>query len=141
MDSADKITQVNTRLMQPATPAAPVAKARNVEEAGKGDMQAVQAEQRGSVQQAAAQLQQLVRDKLQDVSREEVEQAADEISSFVQNIQRNLNFSVHDDTGKPVIKVTDRETDEVIRQIPTEEVLQLQRFINDASGVLFKAKV
>jgi flagellar protein FlaG len=130
MDSADKMTQVNARSMQPAAPATPAAKLRAVDETGKDEKQAGE---RQSVQQTVEQLKQL--------SREEVEQAADDISSFVQNIQRNLNFSVHDDTGKPVIKVTDRETDEVIRQIPTEEVLQLQKFITDASGILFKAKV
>ncbi len=130
MDTADKMTQVNARSMQPATPVSKVAKFRAVEETGKDEKRT---DKRESVQQAA--------EKLKQMSHEELAQTASEISDFVQNIQRNLNFSVHDDTGKPVIKVTDKETNEVIRQIPTEEVLQLQKFISDASGILFKAKV
>jgi flagellar protein FlaG len=130
MDSAEKMSQLNARALQPAVASAPISKLHVADESGKG---VKQPDERESVQQAAEQLQQL--------SREEVKQAADDISSFVQNIQRNLNFSVHDETGKPIIKVTDTETDEMIRQIPTEEVLQLQKYIHDAAGILFKAKV
>jgi flagellar protein FlaG len=130
MDSADKMTQITARSMQPATPATEVAKLRTVEDNRDGEKQV---EERSSVQQVAEQAKEL--------SRDEVEQASSDISDFVQNIQRNLSFTVHDDTGKPIIKVTDSETDEVIRQIPTEEVLKLHQYIHDASGILFKAKV
>jgi flagellar protein FlaG len=130
MDTADKMTQLTARSMQPAVPSTAVAKLQSVE--GKGE-EAKQTEERKSAQQVAEQL--------KEISRDEVEQASSEISDFVQNIQRNLSFTVHVDTGKPIIKVTDSETDEVIRQIPTEEVLKLHQYIHDASGILFKAKV
>lgn len=39
--------------------------------------------------------------------------------------QRSLRFKVHDDTGQMVVSLVDSKSDEVIRQIPTEEALKL----------------
>lgn len=64
-----------------------------------------------------------------------------------QAIQRSLRFKVDDTTGRNVISVVDRQTNETIRQIPPEELLTLSRRlkeINEArdssSGVLIKAE-
>ena len=42
-----------------------------------------------------------------------------------------MNFSVDDDSGKQVVKVTDSDSGDIIRQIPTEEVLSLSRRIKE----------
>ena len=39
--------------------------------------------------------------------------------------------------GDTIIKVVDRETDEVIRQIPSEEVVRLRQRLEEVAGVLF----
>lgn len=64
-----------------------------------------------------------------DVTREEVVDAVSNISDFIQNISRDLQFQVDDVTGATVVTVTDSETDEVIRQIPSEEVVAISRYI------------
>ena len=56
---------------------------------------------------------------------EQVSQAVAQMNEFVQNEQRDLRFSVHEATGSTVVKVTDRSSGELIRQIPNEEFLQL----------------
>ena len=129
MDGADKVTIAHARSMQPAIPATAVTKPRSEAEAVKNEKQTDIGE---PVEQTG---------EPQRLSREEIEQTVSEVSDFVQNIQRNLLFSVDDDSGETIIKVTDRETDDVIRQIPSEEVVQLQQYLKDASGILFKAKV
>lgn len=48
--------------------------------------------------------------------------------------QSSLHFSVDDASGRMVIKVTDTETNEVIRQIPPEQVLDLMHSFTDGSG-------
>lgn len=53
--------------------------------------------------------------------------AVSQINDHVQNLQRNLQFTVDDLTGKDIVTVIDRESEEVIRQIPSEEALQLAR--------------
>ena len=56
--------------------------------------------------------------------------AVDHLNSNVQNLNRNLSFSVDQDSGKVLVKVVDADTHEVIRQIPSEEALQLARDID-----------
>lgn len=59
------------------------------------------------------------------VSVEQVTEAAEELNRYVQGEQRDLNFQVHEDTGKVVVRVVDRSSGELIRQIPNEVVLEL----------------
>lgn len=77
-----------------------------------------------------------------------VESAVGEVSEFVQSQNRNLNFSYNQDSNQSVVKVTDSETGELIRQIPSEEVLRLSERIKDLQsdvgatvGVLFNKEV
>jgi uncharacterized FlaG/YvyC family protein len=70
--------------------------------------------------------------------------AVSQINDHVQNLQRNLQFTVDDITGKNIVTVVDSETDKVIRQIPSEEVLEVARRItmNSEEAVqLFSTKV
>ncbi len=72
----------------------------------------------------------------------ELGQAVDELNGFVQSVQRQLQFRVDDTTGRTVVKVIDRETDEVIRQIPPEEVLRLAQYLREGDeGLMFRAQV
>jgi flagellar protein FlaG len=50
---------------------------------------------------------------------------------------RNLHFSVDRDTGITVVQIRDRKTNEMIRQIPSEEALRLARSLESTGAVLF----
>ncbi|NOX08537.1 MAG: flagellar protein FlaG [Gammaproteobacteria bacterium] len=63
--------------------------------------------------------------------KKQLSQAVSDLNDFVQNIQRNVYFSVDDDTGRTIVRVVDRETDELIRQIPSEEVLNIARSLEE----------
>ncbi len=67
-----------------------------------------------------------------EVSQEKLEDAVSNLKEFVQNMQRDMDFSVDDKTGRFVVKVIDSQTKELIRQIPSEEVLAISRHIADA---------
>jgi flagellar protein FlaG len=54
-----------------------------------------------------------------------VEQAVKQINSYLTDSQRALNFQIHEASGRTIVRVVNPETDEVIRQIPSEEVLNL----------------
>lgn len=72
----------------------------------------------------------------------EVESAVAKLNDHVQNTSRTLNFQVDDESGKTVIKVYDRESEKLIRQIPNEMVLELARRLNEEEpSLLFKAQV
>ena len=59
------------------------------------------------------------------------DEAVRHLDDYVQNHERDLRFNVDDATGRTIIKVIDPETDEVIRQIPQEEVMELARFLKE----------
>jgi flagellar protein FlaG len=64
-------------------------------------------------------------------AEEDISNAVKHLNDYMQNLQRELQFSVDDQTGRTVIKVLDSETDTVIRQIPPEEILDLARKLKD----------
>lgn len=82
----------------------------------------------------------------EDDNQAKISQAVAEINEFVQNIQRSVHFSVDDESGKTVIRVVDRETNELIRQIPTEEVLNIARSLeeqitaNKSEGIILRVQ-
>ncbi len=59
--------------------------------------------------------------------RAELNEAVTRLNDYVQSIQRDLSFEFDESSGKTVITVLDRKTQEVIRQIPDEVALRLAR--------------
>ena len=51
-----------------------------------------------------------------------------------------LNFSVHAATGRIKVSVTDKETGEVIREIPSEQVLNLMAKLDEMMGIILDEK-
>jgi flagellar protein FlaG len=72
--------------------------------------------------------------------RLDLSNALADLQSRVQNVQRDLNFSVDDSTGDVVVKVVDRESGKVVRQFPSEEVLKLAEQLEDIQSLMFEAK-
>lgn len=52
-----------------------------------------------------------------------------------------LEFSIHKKTGETVVKVIDKDTGKLIRQIPPQEMLDLADKLEDMMGILFDKKV
>jgi len=67
-----------------------------------------------------------------EVSQEQFEEAVSQLKEYVQDLQRDIDFSVDDKTGRFVVKVIDSQTKELIRQIPSEEMLAISRHIADS---------
>ena len=63
-----------------------------------------------------------------------VERAAERLNEALQTFNRELAISVHDD-GKLVVRVTDRGTGDVIRQIPPEQVLKVEENLDKIVGL------
>lgn len=71
----------------------------------------------------------------------DLDEAVSRIQDYVQNLQRELQFTVDHDSGRTVITVIDAETDKIIRQIPPEEIIALSEYIQSApEGVLLKVQ-
>ncbi len=61
----------------------------------------------------------------------------EELNAKLQQMQRGLRFSVDDSSGRIVIKVIDLDTEEVIRQIPSEEMLSIMQQVGDSQSMIF----
>ena len=66
--------------------------------------------------------------------------AVSQIRDFVHMVRRELQFSVDENTGRTVVTVRDAQTEEVIRQIPAEEVLNIAARLEEVNGVLFRGR-
>ncbi len=83
-----------------------------------------------------------------EVSKDEVKNQIEELQQFNQNINRSLKFEVDDELGVTIVRVIDKDTDELIRQFPPEELINLSRRLKELhaqgsenSGVLLQEKV
>ena len=74
-------------------------------------------------------------------TKDRLENSVQRLNELVSSVQRDLQFSIDQQSGKTVITVLDSSTEEIIRQIPSEEVLTLARNIESLKGVLFSAEV
>ena len=87
---------------------------------------------------AVQQRQEIAVGNTQQANKDRLDEVVAVLNDFVQQIQRDLNFSVDEDSGRTVVKVLDTETKEVIRQIPSQEVLDRIHHLQDVQGLLFK---
>lgn len=72
----------------------------------------------------------------EEPSRLEVESAVESINNDMEHINRALRFAVHEDTQRLMVRVVNVLTDEVIKEVPPEEVLDTVARIREMIGLL-----
>lgn len=72
--------------------------------------------------------------------QEQLDKAVEHINKALAQSNQGVEFSVDKDTDLTVIKVIDRETKEVLRQMPSEEALAIARQIDRTQGLLIQNK-
>lgn len=68
---------------------------------------------------------QTVQQPTSSVLKEDMQAAVAQMKDFAQVMSRQLQFDVDEDSGRTVVRVLDKDSGDVIRQIPSEEVLAL----------------
>jgi flagellar protein FlaG len=71
------------------------------------------------------------REATKQLGRDSVSEAVATVEAYFQDLSRNLEFQVNDNSGSKVVSVVDGETGEVIRQFPTEAILATAQYINE----------
>jgi flagellar protein FlaG len=56
---------------------------------------------------------------------------SDIVSQMAQVVRRDLNFMLDEGSGKTVVKIIDSQSGELVRQIPSEEMLALARRLQE----------
>jgi len=72
----------------------------------------------------------------QPVTQEAVAAAVQSANAYVQSISSSIQFSLDQDSGRTVVKMVDTETEEVLRQFPSEEMLAISKSIDRMQGLL-----
>jgi flagellar protein FlaG len=75
------------------------------------------------------------------VTDQQVKEAVAKVSEFVDAFSKSLQFSLDKESGKTVVKVIDRETSQVVRQFPSEEMLAISHALTRIEGLLLSKKV
>ncbi|MCU8104588.1 flagellar protein FlaG [Shewanella sp. SM101] len=81
----------------------------------------------------------------QDVTKNEqnpskLAQVATELSDMMSMMRKGLAFKVDENSGQAVVTVLDRDTGDVIRQMPSEEALALAEKLSEVTGLLMKTE-
>lgn len=76
-------------------------------------------------------------EKSKEQSREEVESAVEDINDFFESMQRTMQFSIDEESERMVVQIKDADGN-VIKQIPSEQALELARRLGEVKGLLLE---
>lgn len=74
------------------------------------------------------------------VDAAELKHSVDAINQFLKPVASNIEFSIDESSGRTLVKVVDTETNTVIRQTPTKEVLAIAKELDKLQGLLIRDK-
>ena len=70
------------------------------------------------------------------LSEKVVIEAIEDANKALEMVNKRFEFSVHEKTKEIMVKIVDSETDEVIREIPPEKILDLIAKMCEMAGIL-----
>ncbi|MDB5745573.1 MAG: flagellar protein FlaG [Massilia sp.] len=71
--------------------------------------------------------------------KEELADALKSINTALQDRSPGLEFSIDRDSDRSVVKVVDRDTQEVIRQMPSREAIEIAKALDKLHSIMAKA--
>ncbi|BEP56697.1 flagellar protein FlaG [Variovorax boronicumulans] len=74
--------------------------------------------------------------EVEEATPVQIEMAVKSVNASLESRSISLQFEVDRDTDKLIVKVVDRSNGEVIRQIPTEEVVRIAKVMDRQAGLL-----
>jgi len=74
------------------------------------------------------------------VLRENVAAATEVLNTRLEGWNTNLRFKINEDDSRVIVEVVDVESGDVVRQIPTEEVLYMSKELDRLRDLAFKAQ-
>lgn len=93
------------------------------------------------VQQKKAQVEAQVAAEVKNQHKErEVIKAIESANKHIRTYDRRLEFSIHEQTKQIMVKVINTEDDSVIREIPSEKVLDMVGHMWEVAGILVDEK-
>ncbi|MEW9669515.1 flagellar protein FlaG [Ammoniphilus sp. 3BR4] len=78
--------------------------------------------------------------KGKDIDEKSVIEAIEKANKALKGMQTNLQFSIHEKTKQIMVKVMNSETNEVIRELPPEKVLDMVAKMWEIAGLFVDEK-
>ncbi len=75
-----------------------------------------------------------------DKRRDALDDVVKNLNDHVQQYRRELQFQIDDESGRTVVKVMNVENGELIRQMPSEQVLAMSHQLSEITGTMFQEK-
>lgn len=73
-----------------------------------------------------------------DEAENGLRQAVERINQSLPPSNQGIEFSIDEDSERVIVKVVDRETREVLRQMPTQEALEIAKALDRSQGLLIR---
>lgn len=77
----------------------------------------------------------------EEVPREEIEKATEKLNRLMGIMDKRLQFRIHEETGRIMVKVIDDETGDVLDEIPAQRTLDILASFNQLVGLLVDKRV
>lgn len=75
-------------------------------------------------------------------SSEEIKKLPDTLNEYMDHLQTDLSFFMHEKLNHQVIvEIKNRKTDELIKQVPPEELVTIKEKMSELMGLLFDKSV
>ncbi|KGK90344.1 hypothetical protein DP73_06750 [Desulfosporosinus sp. HMP52] len=75
-----------------------------------------------------------------EYSSEEINQITDRLNKFMENINTDLRFEIHEKTNRVMVQVVNSKDNTVIKEFPPHELLDTLAAISDYVGLLLDKK-
>ncbi len=81
-----------------------------------------------------------VNNQQKPLSPNEIKRIINKINENVSRLNKDVRFSYNDTIKSLVVKVIDAKTGRVIREIPPQQVINLQKKLSEVVGIIFDSK-
>jgi flagellar protein FlaG len=75
------------------------------------------------------------------LTREDVNQLTEHLNKFMKSVNTDLQFELHEETKRMMVRFVDRKDQHVIKEFPPHELLDTLAAIRDYVGILLDKKV
>lgn len=94
------------------------------------------AQKTGSKSEDLVKMQQKNEENVSAPTEKQLIEAVNVGNKELKKLETNLRFSIHEKTRQVMVKIVNSDTEEVIREIPSEKILDLVASIMERAGIL-----
>lgn len=112
-----------------------------VQRTGKISARIIKIQQNEAIKEVAKKAAQMQMSPSKPVSKEEIARYIKKILKDSSLLNRDFNYSVNMETNQVIVRVVDRNTNKVVKEIPSESIQRLQDSLRKYIGLLIDKQI